>query len=105
MIRVEGPRWGLTSRRPSLMSDLFSNLLWRGLIHQTTDDARLPAWLASGYRTVYAGFNPGANSLHLGSVLPLLLLRRFQLAGNKPIALVGGATGMIGDPSGKSEER
>ena len=54
---------------------------------------------------VYAGFDPTADSLHVGSLLPLVLLRRFQRAGHKPIAVVGGATGMIGDPSGKSEER
>ncbi len=56
-------------------------------------------------RTVYAGFDPTADSLHVGHLLPLLMLRRFQRAGHKPIAVVGGATGMIGDPSGKSEER
>jgi tyrosyl-tRNA synthetase len=87
------------------MPDLFAELQWRGLIQQTTDDAFLPRWLAAGGRTVYAGFDPTADSLHIGSLLPLLLLRRFQKAGHKPIVLVGGATGMIGDPSGKSEER
>ncbi len=87
------------------MPDLFAELQWRGLIQQTTDDAFLPRWLAEGGRTVYAGFDPTADSLHIGSLLPLLLLRRFQKAGHKPIVLVGGATGMIGDPSGKSEER
>ncbi|OHB77847.1 MAG: tyrosine--tRNA ligase [Planctomycetes bacterium RBG_16_64_10] len=87
------------------MLDLFSEFRWRGLIQQTTDDAHLPQWLATGRRTVYAGFDPTADSLHVGSLLPLLLLRRFQQAGHRPIALVGGATGMIGDPSGKSEER
>ena len=84
---------------------LFADLRWRGLIHQTTDDEHLPAWLEGGARTLYAGFDPTAESLHVGSLLPLLTLRRFQKAGHKPIALVGGATGMIGDPSGKSEER
>ena len=87
------------------MSDFFAELQWRGLIQQTTDDAFLPCWLADGPRTVYAGFDPTAASLHIGSLLPLLLLRRFQKAGHKPIVLVGGATGMIGDPSGKNEER
>ena len=62
-------------------------------------------WLASGSRVVYAGFDPTADSLHVGHFLPLMTLRRFQRAGHRPIALVGGATGMIGDPSGKSEER
>jgi tyrosyl-tRNA synthetase len=84
---------------------LLEDLRWRGLVHQTTDDANLSAWLEKQPRTVYAGFDPTADSLHVGSLLPLMLLRRFQLAGHKPIAVVGGATGMIGDPSGKSQER
>ena len=83
---------------------LLSDLRWRGLIHQTTDDG-LEAWLEEKPRTVYAGFDPTADSLHVGSLLGLVVLRRFQQAGHKPIALVGGATGMIGDPSGKSDER
>ena len=65
----------------------------------------LSAWLEKQPRTVYAGFDPTADSLHVGSLLPLMMLRRFQRAGHQPIAVVGGATGMIGDPSGKSEER
>ncbi|MGI8981394.1 MAG: tyrosine--tRNA ligase [Pirellulaceae bacterium] len=85
--------------------DIFSDLTWRGLIHQSTAPDHLPAWLASGSRTVYCGFDPSSDSLHVGSLLPALILRRFQKAGHRPIALVGGATGMIGDPSGKSEER
>ncbi len=85
--------------------DLIADLRWRGLIHQTTDDAQLPGWLAAASRTVYAGFDPTSDSLHVGSMVPLMFLRRFQTAGHQPIALVGGATGMIGDPSGKSEER
>jgi tyrosyl-tRNA synthetase len=84
---------------------LLDDLRWRGLVHQTTDEAGLPAWLEKQPRTVYAGFDPTADSLHVGSLLPLLLLRRFQQAGHRPIAVVGGATGMIGDPSGKSQER
>jgi tyrosyl-tRNA synthetase len=87
------------------MSDIFSELQWRGLIHQTTADDTLQDWLTSGMRTVYAGFDPTADSLHVGSLLPLMMLRRFQKAGHRPIAIVGGATGMIGDPSGKSAER
>ena len=82
-----------------------SDLRWRNLIHQTTDDAGMEAWLEEKPRTVYAGFDPTADSLHVGSLLGLVVLRRFQQAGHKPIAVVGGATGMIGDPSGKSEER
>src|SRR5689334_7275362 len=84
---------------------LLEDLRWRNLVHQTTDDAGLSAWLAEKPRTVYAGFDPTADSLHVGHLLPLLMLRRFQLAGHTPIAVVGGATGMIGDPSGKSAER
>ena len=87
------------------MPDIFADLQWRGLIHQTTADDSLPKWLESGSRTLYAGFDPTADSLHVGSLLPLMMLRRFQKAGHRPIAIVGGATGMIGDPSGKSAER
>ena len=85
--------------------DIFSELTWRGLIHQTTDEKHLAEWLADGSRTVYVGFDPTAPSLHVGSLMPLMTLRRFQKAGHHPLALVGGATGMIGDPSGKSQER
>ena len=85
--------------------DIIAELRWRELIHQTTDDEKLAGWLAEKLRCVYAGFDPTADSLHVGGLMPLLLLRRFQRAGHRPIALVGGATGMIGDPSGKSEER
>lgn len=84
---------------------IFLDLTWRGLIHQSTAPDHLPAWLESGSRTLYCGFDPTSDSLHVGSLLPALILRRFQKAGHQPIALVGGATGMIGDPSGKSEER
>ena len=87
------------------MQDIYSELQWRGLIHQVTDEENLQAWLLEQPRVVYIGFDPSADSLHLGSLLPLLQLRRFQKAGHKPIALIGGATGMIGDPSGKSQER
>jgi tyrosyl-tRNA synthetase len=88
------------------MNDIIADLRWRGLIHQTTEEeSALAKWLVERPRTLYAGFDPTAESLHVGSLLPLLLLRRFQKAGHQPIAVVGGATGMIGDPSGKSEER
>jgi tyrosyl-tRNA synthetase len=90
---------------PQPALDIFAELSWRGLIHQTTDDAGLPGWLMARSRTLYVGFDPTADSLHVGSLLPLLMLRRFQRAGHRPIAVVGGATGMIGDPSGKSAER
>lgn len=85
--------------------DIYTDLKWRGLVHQSTDDAGLPGWLGSGGRTLYAGFDPTADSLHVGHFMPLMILRRFQQAGHAPIALLGGATGMIGDPSGRSEER
>src|SRR4051794_33463022 len=85
--------------------DIYSDLAWRGLIHQSTDPEGLPAWFNLEPRTLYAGFDPTADSLHVGHLMALMILRRFQRAGHWPIALVGGATGMIGDPSGKSEER
>ncbi len=85
--------------------NIYAELEWRGLVYQTTDDQHLPGWLQDGVRTFYVGFDPTADSLHVGSLLQLATMRRFQRAGHKPIALVGGATGMIGDPSGKSEER
>ena len=86
-------------------NNLIDELKWRGLIHQATDETGLQKLLDSGQQTVYIGFDPTASSLHVGSLMQLMLLRRFQKAGHRPIALVGGATGMIGDPSGKSEER
>ena len=86
-------------------NNLLDELAWRGLIHQCTDQEGLAKLLNSGRQTVYIGFDPTASSLHVGSMMQLMTLRRFQSAGHRPIALVGGATGMIGDPSGKSEER
>ncbi|WP_331351673.1 tyrosine--tRNA ligase [Cellvibrio sp. UBA7671] len=77
----------------------------RGLIAQMTGGDALAEHLNSGSRTLYCGFDPTADSLHIGSLVPLLMLKRFQLAGHKPIALVGGATGLIGDPSFKAQER
>jgi tyrosyl-tRNA synthetase len=83
---------------------IIHELQWRGLIHQCTDLETVTKELNQP-TILYAGFDPTADSLHVGSLLPLMMLRRFQLAGHRPIALVGGATGMIGDPSGKSAER
>jgi tyrosyl-tRNA synthetase len=83
---------------------LFQDLEARGIVKQVTSP-ELAIQLEAGPMTLYAGFDPTSDALHVGSLLPLLTLRRFQLAGHKPIALVGGATGMIGDPSGKSSER
>ncbi len=87
------------------MQNIFEELTWRRLVNQTTDDQNLPKWLNEKSRTVYVGFDPTADSLHVGHLMALMILRRFQQAGHRPIAVVGGATGMIGDPSGKSEER
>ncbi|TWU62816.1 tyrosine--tRNA ligase [Crateriforma conspicua] len=87
------------------MNSLLEDLQWRGLIHQCTDQDALSKLLDSGSQTIYIGFDPTATSLHVGGLMQLMMLRRFQRAGHRPIALVGGATGMIGDPSGKSEER
>lgn len=88
-----------------LGSALIEDLQARGLIAQTTGDGDLERHLAEGARTLYAGFDPTADSLHIGSLVPLLTLKRFQMAGHKPVALVGGATGLIGDPSFKAQER
>src|SRR5262245_24897115 len=79
-------------------------LSWRGLIHQTTD-ARLGELMQKEPFSLYIGFDPTAPTLHVGSLLQILVLMRAAKAGHRPIAVVGGATGMIGDPSGKSEER
>ena len=87
------------------MPSPLADLRWRGLIAQTSDAAGLNAHLTSGSRFLYCGFDPTADSLHIGNLIPLLTLRRFQRAGHTPILLVGGATGLIGDPGGKSEER
>jgi tyrosyl-tRNA synthetase len=87
------------------LRDIYQELTWRNLINQTTEEANIAAWLRESPRTVYVGFDPTADSLHVGHLVALMTLRRFQQAGHRPIALVGGATGMIGDPSGKNEER
>ena len=84
---------------------LLDDLRARGLVAQTTADEELEQHLTNSCRSLYCGFDPTADSLHIGSLVPLLTLRRFQLAGHKPLALVGGATGLIGDPSFKAEER
>ncbi|MFM5137557.1 tyrosine--tRNA ligase [Aeromonas rivipollensis] len=85
---------------PHLLTDLTE----RGLVAQMSDPAALASHLATA-RTLYCGFDPTAGSLHIGHLVPLLMLRRFQLAGHTPVALVGGATGLIGDPSFKATER
>ena len=83
---------------------LLGDLQQRGLIAQMTADSELAEHLSHS-RKVYCGFDPTADSLHIGSLVPLLMLKRFQLAGHTPIALVGGSTGLIGDPSFKAQER
>ena len=85
--------------------NIYEELTARGLIADCTDKDELVKRLASAPMTLYCGFDPTADSLHIGSLVPLLALRRFQLCGHHPIALAGGATGSIGDPSGKSAER
>ena len=85
------------------MPDLFAELESRGFVQQTTPELR--AHLAGGRRTVYCGFDPTAPSLQLGNLMPVMLLRHFQLGGHRPIVLMGGGTGLIGDPSGKPSER
>jgi tyrosyl-tRNA synthetase len=84
---------------------LVADLEARGLIAQMTGENGLSAYLAEQSRALYCGFDPTADSLHIGHLVPLLALKRFQMAGHKPIALVGGATGLIGDPSFKAQER
>ncbi|GEQ37557.1 tyrosyl-tRNA synthetase [Tetragenococcus halophilus] len=86
-------------------SNFFQELKQRGLVHQTTDERALEEQLNKESVKLYVGFDPTADSLHIGHLLPILMLRRFQQNGHTPIALVGGGTGMIGDPSFKDQER
>jgi len=85
------------------MPDVFAELEWRGFVQQATPDVQ--AHLTGGRRTVYCGFDPTAPSLQLGNLMPIMLLRHLQMGGHRPIVLMGGGTGMIGDPSGKKNER
>ena len=78
-------------------------LKWRGMVHDITPG--LEEQLEKEVTSAYVGFDPTADSLHIGNLVSIMMLKHFQKAGHKPIALVGGATGMVGDPSGKSEER
>ncbi|MFB1036829.1 MAG: tyrosine--tRNA ligase, partial [Sinobacterium sp.] len=89
----------------SLNNPLLDELSQRELIAQMTAEAELAEHLNTASRTVYCGFDPTADSLHIGSLVPLLAMRRIQQAGHKPVLLVGGATGLIGDPSFKAAER
>ncbi|CAB4890352.1 unannotated protein [freshwater metagenome] len=88
----------------TINNELLDDLKWRGLIAQTTDEAALREALKKPI-TLYIGFDPTAPSIHVGNLVVLFVLRRFQLAGHNPLPLVGGATGLVGDPSGKNEER
>ena len=88
-----------------MTSELIADLEWRGLLAQTTDRDALIKDLDAKPITFYIGFDPTAPSLHVGNLVVILVMRRFQLAGHNPIALVGGATGLVGDPSGRNEER
>jgi tyrosyl-tRNA synthetase len=92
-------------KRTALPPNLIVDFEARGLLHQTTDRQKLSDWLAAPGRRVYAGFDPTAESLHVGHLVAIMLLRRVAHAGHEPVAVIGGATGMIGDPSGRSEER
>ena len=84
--------------------NLIEEFSWRGLIAQVSNEERLVGHLGQP-RSVYCGFDPTADSLHIGSLVPLLALKRFQLAGHSPVVLLGGATGLVGDPSGRDDER
>ncbi|OEC00244.1 tyrosine--tRNA ligase [Lysinibacillus sphaericus] len=88
-----------------MTNELLQDLEWRGLLYQQTDAEGMAKLLAEQSVSLYCGVDPTADSMHIGHIVPLLTLRRFQKAGHRPILLVGGATGMIGDPSGRSEER
>lgn len=88
-----------------MSNELLEDLKWRGLLYQQTDEEGLAEVLENEKISLYCGVDPTADSMHIGHIVPLLTLRRFQMHGHRPILLVGGATGMIGDPSGRSEER
>ena len=88
-----------------MAAPILADLTWRGLVAHSTDPVALGAALAAGPLTFYCGFDPTHSSLHFGNLLQLVTMRRLQLAGHDPIAVVGGATGLIGDPSGRSAER
>ena len=85
--------------------NIYDELAWRGLIFQESTQGKLRKYLAENKVSLYCGFDPTADSLHIGSLVPLITMRRFQEYGHTVLPLAGGATGMIGDPSGKSAER
>ena len=84
---------------------IYDELVERGLIAQVTDEKEIREMIDNGKAVFYIGFDPTADSLHVGHFMALCLMKRLQMAGNKPIALLGGGTGMIGDPSGKTDMR
>lgn len=89
----------------TMTNELIQDLQWRGLLYQQTDEEGMGKLLNEQKISLYCGVDPTADSMHIGHIVPLLTLRRFQMHGHQPILLVGGATGMIGDPSGRNEER
>ena len=100
---MANPQVLATQSNDSSFSDVWEELKWRGLINQSTDEAELRELLTKQSITYYCGFDPTAPSLHLGNLVQLLLMRRLQLAGHKPLAIVGGATGLVGDPRPTAE--
>ena len=92
-------------RKDKVKMGVFEELQERGLIAQTTDEKEIRELINSGKAVFYIGFDPTADSLHVGHFMALCLMKRLQMAGNKPIALIGGGTAMIGDPSGKTDMR
>ena len=100
---MSGSPWLSEQHNDSSFSSLHDELVWRGLIHVSTDEVKLKETLDSGPITFYCGFDPTAPSLHLGNLVQLLVMRRLQLAGHNPLALVGGSTGLIGDPKPTAE--
>jgi tyrosyl-tRNA synthetase len=92
-----------TQRNDDTFESVWDEIVWRGLVHVSTDESQLKQLLSGDPITYYCGFDPTAPSLHLGNLVQLLLMRRLQLAGHKPLALVGGSTGLIGDPKPTSE--
>ena len=100
---MSGGPWLSEQSNDSSFSSLHDELVWRGLIHVSTDEQKLKETLDAGPITFYCGFDPTAPSLHLGNLVQLLVMRRLQLAGHKPLALVGGSTGLLGDPKPTAE--
>ncbi len=88
-----------------MAEDILQELAWRGAINQTTDEDGLREQMTKEQIGVYVGIDPTGDSMHIGHLIPFMILKRFQLAGQKPVIVVGGATGSIGDPSGKKSER